>query len=94
MFCKSCGNEIKEKARFCTTCGVELQIIKSSSKIGLFLHNKKLVIGALLLLIASVVLTYSYYSTRPTTNQKNQDIASSVVNIFCEGESILKMNGC
>lgn len=83
MFCTSCGNEIKVGAKFCTKCGQEAQS-PQVEKHGHFFLNKKsaIVVGSILILLIITFLYFSNKSISPTT----QDIASAVVNIYCEGE--------
>jgi hypothetical protein len=86
MFCKKCGDKIKNGFRFCTKCGLEVDLGLPPKKQNNLLKNKKLIFVAVIVLglIGFFVLTF-YQS--PTTEQVNQDIASAVVNIYCEGES-------
>ena len=85
MFCIKCGNEIKEGSKYCTKCGSEFlhdEKIKSKSK---FFTKRKLlyIFGGLFILAISLYFLTSFFST---SNINNYDVASSVVNIYCEGE--------
>ncbi|HEY4509249.1 MAG TPA: trypsin-like peptidase domain-containing protein [Candidatus Paceibacterota bacterium] len=103
MFCKNCGNEIKQGIKFCTKCGKEslpIQIpIKTKYKILLknklkkfhqFLTKKKLIIGWVTLTILVLGAYFIYTKGKhkiPTADQIQKDIASVVVNIYCEGSN-------
>lgn len=88
MFCKNCGNEIKDNIKFCTKCGngVENPEIKKRMR---FFGKKKLILFGILILILIFTTLFFYYQNknRPSGDQRNQDIASTVVNIYCEGAS-------
>lgn len=84
MFCTSCGNEIKDGAKFCTKCGKETQSPQVEKRGRFFLKKKPLIIaGGVIILVIIALLYFSNQDTEPTT----QDIASAVVNIYCEGET-------
>ncbi len=85
MFCIKCGNEIKESSKYCTKCGSEFlndKKIKSKSK---FFAKRKLlyIFGGLFIVAISLYFLNSFFST---SNSNNYDVASSVVNIYCEGK--------
>ena len=85
MFCIKCGNEIKEGSKYCTKCGSEFlhdEKIKSKSK---FFTKRKLlyIFGGLFIVAISLYFLTSFFST---SSSNNYDVASSVVNIYCEGE--------
>ncbi|MDP2638156.1 MAG: trypsin-like peptidase domain-containing protein [Candidatus Levybacteria bacterium] len=83
MFCKHCGNELIPGNKFCTKCGNEGQGMQAKKRGG-FITRKKLIIFA----VAVIIIFFLFIYKAPTsTEQRNQDIASSVVNIFCEGAS-------
>lgn len=84
MFCIKCGNEIKEGSKYCTKCGSEFlhdEKIKSKSK---FFTKRKLlyIFGGLFIVAISLYFLTLFFST----SNNNYDVASSVVNIYCEGE--------
>ncbi len=88
MFCNNCGNEIKDGIKFCTKCGRENsmpQIVKKRH----FFTMKIVIIGGILLLLLITLTIYLIYSNEGsnilTTEKTQKDIASAVVNIFCEG---------
>jgi len=85
MFCIKCGNEIKEGSKYCTKCGSEFlhdEKIKSKSK---FFTKRKLlyILGGLFVVVISLYFLILFINT-PDSN--DYDVASSVVNIYCEGE--------
>ncbi len=85
MFCIQCGNKIKEGSKYCTKCGSEFlhdEKIKSKSK---FFTKRKLfyIFGGLFIVAIILYFSTSFFST---SNINNYDVASSVVNIYCEGE--------
>jgi hypothetical protein len=86
MFCIKCGNEIKEGSKYCTKCGSEFshdEKIKSKSK---FFTKRKLlyIFGGLFIVAISLYFLTSFFSI---SSSNNYDVASSVVNIYCEGEN-------
>lgn len=93
MFCKHCGNEIKEGVRFCTACGKDMQPVLKSSQShfknwrAFFMKKKLLPIGGVILLVAIILLISLYFKKdKPlTVDQQQENIASTVVNIYCEG---------
>lgn len=94
MFCTSCGNEIKEGAKFCTKCGKE-NVVGGLPKKGKFFTKKKVVLG-LLGFIIPLIVGFSVIALRTfifDTNSRNEDIASSVVNIYCEGATEEESSG-
>ncbi len=92
MFCKKCGNEIKEGFNFCTRCGNGVQnqqLGKSKS----FFAKKKLIFSAISMVVILSVIIIFLYAKNPSTEQINQRIAGSVVNIYCEGASEEDVSG-
>lgn len=91
MFCKKCGNEIKDNHKFCTSCGdvkhgTDTLKIKSRG-----LTKKNLIIsGGVLFSIIILIVIYIFYKDNETSisnkDKKDQDIASAVVNIYCVGK--------
>lgn len=98
MFCKTCGNKINSKARFCPNCGeyVKLGIFQ---RFKYFLSNllkshRKIIFIIFIFLFIILIITFLFsgdVDDSPNTSIDNS-IASSVVNIFCpstiEGEDI------
>lgn len=92
MFCVNCGGLIKESALFCTECGRRIQD-------GAFPHKKatltkrRVIFGLIICAVAIGIYFFSgiFGADQLDSVQKkdirNQDIASSVVNIYCEGTS-------
>lgn len=91
MFCISCGNEIKDNIKFCTKCGKENVETKLLHKRGIFTTKRILIgLGVLIVIAAISIATITSYNLVSSTNlkdQKDQDIAASVVNILCESAS-------
>lgn len=92
MFCKKCGNEIKDNYKFCTSCG-DIKHGTDTVKIKSKLATKKNLIISWIALFFIIILIVIYIffqnSKRSISNkdQKNQDIASAVVNIYCMGKT-------
>ncbi|MBU4204983.1 trypsin-like peptidase domain-containing protein [Patescibacteria group bacterium] len=87
MFCINCGNEIKDGSIFCTKCGGELVKSQKNKPKSKRPSKRKLLFvftGLFIFTIGLYLLITIFY----TPNNKNidYDIASSVVNIYCEGE--------
>jgi predicted nucleic acid-binding Zn ribbon protein len=85
MFCIKCGNEIKEESKFCTKCGNEFMQPQKPELKHKFFTKKKIIFSFIGLLIIVVGL-YFLITTFPN-KKDNYDVASSVVNIYCEGEN-------
>ena len=94
MFCTNCANEIKEGEKFCTKCGNSINTIQTPQikKGKSFFIKKKFIIGAsiFVLLLAFLLL---YQDQESATTQRNQDIASAVVNIYCTGATEEESSG-
>lgn len=88
MFCKTCGKELKESVNFCMGCGVAIKISKTKKRL-LFTKKSLVIVGIMIGFIALIAsLLFSFYKKKvPNIDQRNQDIASTVVNIYCEGAS-------
>lgn len=84
MFCKHCGNEIKSDTKFCTQCGKENVIDELPTK-RKFFTKKKIIIGLVGVIVLATASLFILLPKTPTSNSKDEDIASSVVNIYCEG---------
>src|SRR3989344_4062961 len=78
MYCENCGNQVGGNSRFCTKCGLENKTPKS--KENRFFTKKKI-----LILIVSVFILFAFLIYFYPISQSNREIASSVVNIYCEG---------
>ena len=97
MFCTNCGNEIKENEKFCTKCGNGVSSIQApqTSQIkkskNLF-TNRKFIIGASIFILVVAFLLF-YQDQESVTTQRNQDITSAVVNIYCTGDSEEESSG-
>lgn len=92
MYCKKCGNEIKDNYKFCTSCGNvrhHTGFVKANSKL---VTKKNIMISGVILfsvLILVAIFIYIQNSKISISNkdQQDQDIASAVVNIYCEGKT-------
>lgn len=85
MFCVKCGNEIKECSKYCIKCGSEfLYDEKGKSKSKSFTKRKLFyILGGLFVVIISLYFLTSFFTA---SNNNDYNVASSVVNIYCEGE--------
>lgn len=91
MFCINCGNGIKEGTKFCTKCGKsfdQAQPVEAKKK---FFTLKKLFLVVAIVAVVGI-FTFLYYKT-PTSEKIDYDIASAVVNIYCEGETEEESSG-
>lgn len=92
MFCAKCGNEIRESSKYCTKCGSKfIYEEKIKSKLKFFTKRKLLYIFEGLLIIA--IGLYFLIPFFRSSDRHNHDIASSVVNIYCEGEAGEEVTG-
>jgi putative serine protease PepD len=85
MFCIKCGNEVKEGSKYCTKCGSKFlhdEKIKSKSKF--FTKRKLIYISSGLFVVAISLYFLILFINTPNGNDYN--VASSVVNIYCEGD--------
>src|SRR3989344_2452789 len=85
MFCTNCGKEIKEGTKFCTGCGTDNSLFKTPQKKTL-LTKKRLIISAIILLLSVLVFWYVQSGSSLTT-ATDQEIATSVVNIYCQNDT-------
>ncbi len=81
MFCKICGNNIKEGTTFCTNCGnaVSLSRVK---KMKHFILERKIVLSLLLIMTVVIIIYASQYKS---PDNRQESIISAVVNIYCNG---------
>lgn len=88
MFCKHCGKELPNGTRFCTQCGKDTG---ARSQRKSFFTKKRVIWGAIIfaaLLVAIMALAVFAPNTNvDNSTRKDLEIASSVVNIYCEGDS-------
>lgn len=90
MFCTSCGTDIKEGTDFCTQCGrAVMRGVSTSSKRDVYkkYFSKRNILVVLGILVTTTVVGVFYELRHASPDTKDQDIASSVVNIYCEGAS-------
>lgn len=86
MFCKFCGNQIKDNAKFCINCGASQDTL--SSKAAIFKNKHFLIVTGItiFIIICATVYLSQKKSDTPTKEQRDHDIASAVVNIYCTGK--------
>lgn len=76
---------MKEGSKYCTKCGSEFLHDKKIISKSKFFTKRKIfyIFGGLFIVAISLFFLISFFST---SNSDNYDVASSVVNIYCEGE--------
>lgn len=79
MFCKKCGQKLKDGARFCTKCGNSQEPVLTT--IQKRSYKKPLLVG-IALLVFLIAIGYFFFSQQ----RLSDDIASLVVNIYCESD--------
>ncbi len=87
MFCKSCGNEIKVGTKFCVKCGQEIITPPTVTIKSKKLFSKRTLGIIAIFALATLVAVTFYYNMKDTSRSTDQNIASSVVNIYCTGET-------
>ena len=92
MFCKNCGKENKENLKFCKNCGAENAISKEIvlEKKNFFTKRKLIILGLVILILIFGVWLFIPVTPSTTTDQ---EIAKSVVNIYCEGDTEEDISG-
>ncbi len=108
MFCKNCGVKVKSGSKFCQSCGQEVKVGRFTLLRARFFewmkdHRKGLLIFAGVILFFVIISLYDSSSTNQTTSNypavqttsyNQNEIAASVVNIFCPStESNEKTSG-
>jgi hypothetical protein len=94
MFCKHCGKEITDNTKFCTQCGKENVVHKLPQKREIFTRKRILWgVGGLVILTVIAIVIYIPSTSAPTSISKDEDIASSVVNIYCQGKTDEESSG-
>lgn len=86
MFCKNCGKENDGSIKFCTNCGAENSTTKDVvvQKKNFFTKKKLIILGVVILVLIFGVWFFTPVAPSTTTDQ---EIAKSVVNIYCEGDT-------
>lgn len=86
MYCKHCGKENKESTKFCTSCGADNSVTKDAvtPKKNFFTKKKLVIWGAVILILIFGIWLFTPVTPSITTDQ---EIAKSVVNIYCEGDT-------
>lgn len=86
MFCKNCGKENDGTLKFCTSCGAENLISEDTApkKVN-FITKRKLIISGIVILVL-IFGIWLFIPVTPSTTT-DQEIAKSVVNIYCEGDT-------
>jgi putative serine protease PepD len=88
MFCKHCGRQLPDNIKFCTQCGKDTGSHKIPQKSEFFTKKRILwgaVVIAVLAILATLIILVLTSASNSNNNSKDQDIASAVVNIYCEG---------
>lgn len=94
MFCKHCGKEITDNTKFCTQCGKENVVHKLPEKRDVFTRKRILWgVGGLVILTVIALVIFIPSTSAPTSTSKDEDIASSVVNIYCQGKTDEESSG-
>ncbi len=97
MFCKNCGVKVKSGSKFCKSCGQEIKVGRFTLLRAQFFewlkdHRKGLLIFSGIVLFFVIIARYDNSSpiqttsNNPavrTTSQNQNEIAASVVNIYC-----------
>jgi putative serine protease PepD len=98
MFCKNCGQQVKVGSKFCKNCGQEIKLGRIAIFRAKFFewlkdHHKGLLIslGIVIFIIiigiydksSTTINTSSNYPAVQTVSYNQNEIAASVVNIFC-----------
>lgn len=91
MFCVNCGNEIKKSSKFCTKCGNSFEQIQQAEAKKKFFTSKKLFLVVVIVAVVGIFAFFYYKS--PSSENIDYDIASAVVNIYCEGETEEESSG-
>ncbi|MDD3064074.1 MAG: DUF2116 family Zn-ribbon domain-containing protein [Massilibacteroides sp.] len=91
MFCINCGNEIKEGTKFCTKCGKSFEQAQPVEVKKKFFTRKKIFLLAGIVAVITII-AFLYYES-PKSENIDYDIASAVVNIYCEGETEEESSG-
>lgn len=104
MFCKNCGNEIKDGVKFCGKCGA-LQDVSTSNSIKdvkTFIRKKPFILIAAIFIIVIIIIMIavagnaSTKSSMETVNEKNEIVTeaskyqkTNSYGIMCNGNSDL-----
>lgn len=85
MFCKNCGAKLEDNKKYCTNCGTSAKGIEKGS------FKKTIILSSFIsiVIVALVLLSISFYRKQENlrAEKKDKDIAASVVNIYCAGET-------
>jgi len=92
MFCKSCGNAIKEGSNFCTTCGRDIQSLQVS-KGNRFLTKKKIILFLIFVALALISLALFIYIRESKKVVSTVDVAAAVVSVRCEDSEGFSWSG-
>ena len=78
MFCKKCGNEIVNQAKFCSKCGNPINQVKDKAVSGDVYQKKKsnnlilIVIGAVIIVLISMISLLISKNTEPVSSNKKK----------------------
>ena len=81
--------------KFCTKCGKSVDAASTTVSVQkrskFFTKKKLIIIGSIVAVLAIVIAVFAFYETDKesvsATDRKDQEIASSVVNIYCTGKT-------
>lgn len=83
MHCINCGQSINDKSDYCTNCGKKVGSNTKSSKVKLIINKRRIKIICIIIIISlSCILILNYLFS-----SLEQDVTSSVVNIYCTTNS-------
>ena len=88
MFCKNCGKKLDDTKKFCTNCGSVTSVVLTK-RIKSFATKKRIILLIVTVAIVGLsALVYFFFKKQNlSTDKRGDDIASAVVNIYCEGVS-------
>lgn len=88
MFCKKCGKKLDDTKKFCTNCGSVANVVLTK-RIKSFATKKRIILLIVTVAIVGLsALVYFFFKKQNlSTDKRGDDIASAVVNIYCEGVS-------
>lgn len=85
MFCKNCGNQINGGLIFCTNCGTKIQESAIKKRKFSILVTTILILSGIATIIIIIYSTIKYKNSDKISERTQNQIASAVVNIYCEG---------
>ena len=79
MFCKKCGEQLKDGAAFCGNCGAKVTNGKEGGKGGKKTGNKLKKVGAITVAILIFVIGLAFWKFNLNNSTANQDISKTVI---------------